>query len=136
MQMDAALNQRFRDAWLRLLQEIHAVPLFADAGLPAHPGLFAEIGRRIFSRLLPSARADADAGLLFISIFSTRQAVERFDALSTENFEQLAKLLWPPRKSTRPSLFRKICAKLCGCSPRASPGGVQAPQSAIGAPAR
>jgi site-specific recombinase len=98
MTLDPVLAQRFREAWLQLLQELHAVPLFADAGLPAQPGLFAEVGRRIFSRLMPSARADADAGLLFISIFSSRRAVERFDALSSEDFGQMAQLLWPPRE--------------------------------------
>jgi site-specific recombinase len=89
------LRQRFRESWLLLLREVDAVPLFADAGLPAHPGLFAEVGRRIFLMLLPTARADSDAGWLFISIFSTRHAVERFSALSAAMFERLATLLWP-----------------------------------------
>src|SRR6202012_2438691 len=89
------LRERFRESWLALLREVDAVPLFADAGLPAHPGLFAEVGRRIFLLLLPTARADSDAGWLSISIFATRHAVERFGALSAANFERLATLLWP-----------------------------------------
>ncbi len=96
MEMDPALAQNFRDTWLALLREVDAVPLFADAGLPAQPGLFAEFGRRLFSKVLPTARADSDAGLLFISIFSSRQAVERFSALPSQTFQRLAKLLWPP----------------------------------------
>jgi len=95
LEREPALRQRFRDSWLLLLQEVDAVPLFADAGLPTHPGMFREVGRRIFLMLLPTARADSDAGWLFISIFATRQAVERFSALSTPTFERLAALLWP-----------------------------------------
>jgi site-specific recombinase len=101
LEADPALGQRFRDSWLQFLREIDAVPLFADAGLPAHPGLVAEVFRRLFARLLPSARADADAGLLFIGIFSSPQAVERFGALSARSFESLAGLLWPPADAHR-----------------------------------
>jgi site-specific recombinase len=100
---DPALGQRFGASWLQFLRELHAVPLFADAGLPAHPGLLAEMFRRLFTRLLPSARADADAGLLFIGIFSSRQAVERFGALSARSFDSLAGLLWPP-----PAVHREL----------------------------
>jgi site-specific recombinase len=98
MEQDRPLGTRFQEAWLQLLREVHAVPLFADAGLPAHPGLFAEVGRRIFSLLLPTARADSDAGWLFISIFSSRHAVERFSALPAAEFARLAGLLWPPQE--------------------------------------
>jgi site-specific recombinase len=95
LEREPPLRQRFHEAWLLLLREVDAVPLFADAGLPAHPGLFAEVGRRIFLMLLPTARPDSDAGWLFISIFSTRHAVERFSFLSAATFERLATLLWP-----------------------------------------
>ena len=77
---DAALRESFQKSWLLMLGELDSVPLFADAGLPAHHGLYSEIVRRIFARLLPSARADSDAGLLFTSIFSTHRAVERFSS--------------------------------------------------------
>ncbi len=97
MEHEPSLRHPFRESWMKLLREVHTVPLFADAGLPTHPGLLAEVGRRIFSILLPTARADSDAGWLFISIFSSRHAVERFGALSDASFERLAALLWPPR---------------------------------------
>jgi site-specific recombinase len=122
MDLDPVLAQRFRDSWLQLLREVHAVPLLADAGLPAQPGLFAEIGRRIFARMLPTARDEADAGLLFISIFSSRAAVERFDALSAQSFERLVRLLWPAPElsSTLPvqvdlrQALRLLAARIAG----------------------
>lgn len=95
MEADPALNERFRKSWTRLLGELNSVPLFADAGLPAHPGLLPEILRRLFSRILPTAREDSDAGLLFTSIFSSPRAVARFGAIEPEIFERLIKLLWP-----------------------------------------
>ncbi len=92
---DPALAERFQESWGRLLRETHAVQLLADAGLPAQRGLPGEVVRRIFLRLLPGARAESDAGLLFGRIFSSRLAVDRFCALPAETFERLAALLWP-----------------------------------------
>src|ERR1700761_4827652 len=61
MEADAALSERFRKSWILLLSELNSVPLFADAGLPAHPGLAPEIVRRLSSRVLPTAREISDA---------------------------------------------------------------------------
>jgi site-specific recombinase len=97
MEEDAALNDEFRHSWIQLLSELNSVPLFAEAGLPAHPGLLPEILRRLSSRVLPTARADSDAGLLFTSIFSSSRAVERFTNLEPELFLRFVKLLWPPQ---------------------------------------
>ncbi len=95
MEEDEALRERFRKSWVLLLGELNAVPLFADAGLPAHPGLAPEIVRRLSSRVLPTAREASDAGLLFTSIFSSPQAVARFSSMPEEAFQRLARLLWP-----------------------------------------
>jgi site-specific recombinase len=95
MEEDAALNDEFRQSWILLLSELNSVPLFAEAGLPAHPGLLPEILRRVSSRVLPTARADSDAGLLFTSIFSSSQAVERFTTLEPDLSLRFVKLLWP-----------------------------------------
>jgi site-specific recombinase len=94
---DAALRESFQKSWLLMLGELDSVPLFADAGLPAHHGLYSEIVRRIFARLLPSARADSDAGLLFTSIFSTHRAVERFSSQPPAVYERFVNLLWPAK---------------------------------------
>ncbi len=96
MEADAALSERFRKSWVLLLSELNSAPLFADAGLPAHAGLFPEIARRVSSRVLPTAREASDAGLLFTSIFSSPQAVARFSTMPEETFQRLVALLWPP----------------------------------------
>ena len=95
MEEDPQLADEFRKSWVLLLSELNSVPLFADAGLPAHPGLLPEIFRRVFSRILPTARAESDAGLLFTSIFSSSRAVERFIGADEVTFQRLVKLLWP-----------------------------------------
>jgi site-specific recombinase len=95
LERDAALGDRFRRSWALLLSELNAVPLFADAGLPAHSGLFSEALRRLASRFLPTAREDSDAGLLFTSIFSSPRAVARFGAMAPETFQRMVGLLWP-----------------------------------------
>ena len=97
MEEDAALNEEFRHSWVQLLSELNSVPLFAEAGLPAHPGLLPEMARRLSSRVLPTARADSDAGLLFTSIFSSSRSVERFTNLEPELFLRFVRLLWPPQ---------------------------------------
>jgi site-specific recombinase len=95
MEADAALSERFRKSWVLLLGELNSVPLFADAGLPAHPGLAPEIVRRLSSRVLPIAREISDAGILFTSIFSSTRAVTRFSLMPEEIFQRLVALLWP-----------------------------------------
>ncbi len=97
MEGDAALNDEFRQSWVLLLSELNSVPLFAEAGLPAHPGLLPEIFRRLSSRILPTARAESDAGLLFTNIFSSQRAVERFTTVEPDLFLRFVKLLWPPQ---------------------------------------
>ena len=95
MEEDVAISDRFRKSWLLLLSELNSVPLFADAGLPAHPGLLPEILRRVTSRILPTAREDSDAGLLFTSIFSSTQVVARFSSVPDETYLRFMRLLWP-----------------------------------------
>ncbi|AXC10492.1 Site-specific recombinase [Acidisarcina polymorpha] len=95
MEQNPSLNREFQKSWLLLLSELDSVPLFADAGLPAHHGLFSELVRRLFGRVLPSARKVTDAGLLFTNIFSSPRAVERFSSLEPAVYERLFQLLWP-----------------------------------------
>src|SRR5271170_2814949 len=93
MEGDPELSAEFQKSWVLLLSELNSVPLFAEAGLPAHPGLLPEILRRLSSRVLPTARANSDAGLLFTSIFSSPQAVERFSNLDPDIHHRFVKLL-------------------------------------------
>jgi site-specific recombinase len=95
MEQNPALRADFEMSWAVMLSGLDSVPLFADAGLPAHHGLFSEVLRRLFARVLPSAREESDAGLLFTSVFSSSRSVDRFTALDPAIYERLVKLLWP-----------------------------------------
>ena len=74
---------------------MESVTLFAEAGLPGHHALPAELIGRVFQRLLPSARDEADAGRLFAEVFPSRTAVERFVGQQRFVFERLIRILWP-----------------------------------------
>jgi site-specific recombinase len=95
MERDEALKAEFQARWFGMLREVEAVSLFAESGLPRHSGLMAETMRRIFQRLLPSAREEHDAGRLFAYIFSSRRAVERFSNLPDAVFTSMEQLLRP-----------------------------------------
>jgi len=95
MENNPALLAEFQKSWASMLSELNAVPLFADAGLPAHYGLFSEAMRRLFGRVLPSARETSDAGILFTSVFSSQKAVDRFVSLDPAIYARLKVLLTP-----------------------------------------
>lgn len=95
MEQNPLLHAEFQKSWILMLTGLNAVPLFADAGLPANHGLFSELLRRLFARVLPSARAESDAGLLFTTVFTTPRAVERFASLDPAIYARLEKILWP-----------------------------------------
>ena len=95
VEQDKPLRDRFDLSWRLMLAELDSVPLFADAGLPARYALLPEAVRRIFQRLLPSAREESDTARLFTAIFSTPKAVDRFLTLDDATFAHLARILWP-----------------------------------------
>ena len=78
MEQDGELRACFASAWDEMLTGMDSVTLFAEAGLPGHHALPAELMGRVFQRLLPSARAESDTGKLFAEVFPTKTAVERF----------------------------------------------------------
>ncbi|QNI31502.1 hypothetical protein H7849_20870 [Alloacidobacterium dinghuense] len=95
LEHDKDLRARFDLSWQAMLAELDSVPLFADTGLPARYALLPEAVRRIFQRLLPSAREESDTARLFTAVFSTPTAVERFIQLDDPTFARLARILWP-----------------------------------------
>lgn len=95
LEHDHSLRARFQESWASLLPQVDSVPLLANAGLPAGHALLPEATRRIFQRLLPSAREDFDAARLFTLVFSSTRSVERFLSLDSFLFERLARLLSP-----------------------------------------
>ncbi len=111
---DEILVAAFKARWLRMLGEMESVSLFAESGLPRHSGLTAEAMRRIFQRLLPSAREEHDAGRLFAYIFSSRRAVERFRSLPDQIFASMEQLIQPGSDSNcRKRLSHDVREGLC-----------------------
>ncbi len=95
LEQDKPLRARFDLSWQTMLAELDSVPLLADAGLPARYALLPEAFRRLFQRLLPTARKESDTARLFTAVFSTPKTVERFLSLDDHTFARLARILWP-----------------------------------------
>jgi site-specific recombinase len=95
LEQDKPLRARFDDSWQAMLAELNSVPLFADAGLPSSYALLHEATRRLFQRLLPTAREESDTARLFTAVFSSPRTVERFVGLDHATFGRLARILWP-----------------------------------------
>src|SRR5580698_2814948 len=95
LEQDKQLRASFDAAWQDMLSELNSIPLFADAGLPASYALLHEAFRRLFQRLLPSAREESDTARLFTAVFASRKSVERFLYLDNSTFIRLARILWP-----------------------------------------
>src|SRR5271165_6541011 len=93
---DAEVRTRFQQAFADLLQDMDCVSLFAEAGIPSDHSFASEIGQRISARLLPSAREEADAAKLLVSLYPNQRTVERFLDSPTELFQRLITVLTPP----------------------------------------
>jgi site-specific recombinase len=106
LEHDSDLRSCFQTAWSALLPQLDSVPLLANAGLPAQRALLPEAVRRIFQRLLPSAREDFDAARLFTAVFPASRAVDRFLSLDGFLFSRLIRLLSP--EEVLPRLHRDL----------------------------
>ncbi|GGH02848.1 site-specific recombinase [Silvibacterium dinghuense] len=95
LEQDRDLRSRFRASWQSMAAHLDSVPFFADAGIPVEHALWHEATRRIFQRLLPSAREHVDTARLFTAVLSSQQAVDRFREIDGFIFTRLARLLWP-----------------------------------------
>ena len=95
MEHDRELRQGFQASWQKMLGQMDSVSFFADTGIPAQHALLPEATRRIFQRLLPSARQITDTVRLFSAVLTSKQSVERFRAMDGFIFSRLARLLWP-----------------------------------------
>ena len=65
VEQNAELQARFRAAWQKMLAELNSVSFFGESGVPAQNALLPETTRRLFQRLLPSAREETDAARIF-----------------------------------------------------------------------
>jgi site-specific recombinase len=94
---DRELRVGFQSSWQKMLGQMDSVSFFADTGIPAQHALLPEATRRIFQRLLPSARQITDTMRLFAAVLTSKQSVERFRAMDGFIFSRLARLLWPQK---------------------------------------
>jgi site-specific recombinase len=91
------LQTRFRAAWQKMLTELNSVSFFVEPGVPTQNALLPEATRRLFQRLLPSAREQTDAARIFTAVFASPRAVQRFLELDPEIFARLIAIFWDPR---------------------------------------
>jgi len=127
MEQDRELRVCFDRTWDAMLAELDAVSLFAEAGLPGHHALPSELMRRVFQRLLPSAREQSDVGRLFAEVFSGADAVERFAGQQGYVFERLMRILRPsPDSRAGARIEEDVRQALCLLSARVAGRGVTA----------
>ena len=113
MEQDRELAASFTEAWDELLVNMDSVSLLAEAGLPGHHALGSELLRRVFQRLLPSAREELDAGRLLAEVFPTREAVERFSRQPAAVEVRLIRILWPRDAAAAEYLAEQTREALC-----------------------
>jgi len=91
------MRGRFRASWQTMLTELNSVSFFGEAGLPSQNTLVPEMTRRIFQKLLPSAREDTDAARIVTPVFASQHAVQKFLDLDPKLFSRLAAIFWDER---------------------------------------
>ena len=96
LEADDEARNCFQLAFADLLSRMNCVSLFAEAGIPSDHSFVSEIGHRISTRLLPSAREQSDAAKLLVVLYPTERNVQRFLATSPELFQRLVAVLTPP----------------------------------------
>jgi site-specific recombinase len=127
LEHDRDLRGRFQRSWQEMVCKLDSVSFFADAGIPAQHALWHETTRRIFQRLLPSAREDVDTARLFAAVFPSHQAVERFLSIDGFIFTRLGRLLWPARGlGALPRMRENLHESLCLLATRVAGRGATA----------
>src|SRR5579862_3471605 len=87
----------FRASWQTMFTELNSVSFFGESGVPVESALLPETTRRLFQRLLPSAREESDAARIFTAVFASPRSVKRFLELDPEIFARLIAIFWDPR---------------------------------------
>jgi site-specific recombinase len=114
LEEDPDLCGRFQQAWRSVLGTLDSVSFFAETGIPAQHALLPETTRRVFQRLLPSAREDTDTARLFAAVFASSRAAQRFVELESTLFTRLTTILWDPQglaafSQLRDCLHQALC---------------------------
>src|SRR5271165_411998 len=128
LEQHTELRSRFQNSWQSMVAQLDSVSFFAESGLPAQKALFAETTRRLFQRLLPSAREETDTARLFAVTFASPRAARRFVDIDGELFARLAAILWDPQglaafPQVRDGLHQALCllaARVAGCGTSAA----------------
>ena len=126
MEQDRELRACFAKVWGEMVAGMNSVTLFAEAGLPGHHALPAELIGRVFQRLLPSARDESDTGRLFAEVFSSRMAVGRFVGQQKFVFERLMRILWPDDEAVTAHVEEDVRQAMCLLATRVAGRGATA----------
>ncbi len=128
LEHDDLLRIDFQEAFQSMLGRLDSVALLAEAGLPRHHAVVSEGLRRLFDRVLPSAREVTDSSRLLVSLFAHSRDVERFVELPPPLFERLSLLLAPPPSGggprSSPRLQNDLRQALCLLATRTAGRGV------------
>jgi len=107
LEQNPPLRHDFIRAWDEMLTGFDFVPLFTETGLPSHHTLLAEVVRRLFQRLLPSARDEHDTARLLAAVFSNSSAVTRFLQHDPFVFARLVDVFTLPDHSSAAERIRR-----------------------------
>ena len=107
LEQNQPLRQDFLRTWDEMLAGFDFVPLFTETGLPSHHTLPAEVVRRLFQRLLPSARDEHDTARLLAAVFSSSSAVTRFLQHDPFVFTRLIDIFTLPDSSASAQRIRR-----------------------------
>ncbi|HEX6851943.1 MAG TPA: hypothetical protein VF139_11120 [Candidatus Polarisedimenticolaceae bacterium] len=115
------IGERFRAAAHPIFEEAEGVSLFADVGIPSDRGLLAEIGDRLFERVLPRPRGDRDLAKLVRRLFPTPEEGARLRTMPPETFRRMYALLAPggwalpePLRDDFADAFRLLAVRAAG----------------------
>lgn len=115
------LAERFRAAARPIFEEAEGVALFADVGIPSDRGLLAEIGDRLFERVLPRPRDDRDLAKLVRRLFPTPAEGARLRTMPAATFRRMYALLAPgglalpePLRDDFADAFRLLAVRAAG----------------------
>jgi site-specific recombinase len=77
----------------QVVQEIEAVNLFAESGIPGDRGFLSELGDKALRKILPPPREDRDSGRILVRFFGNTRETDLLRRMPPDAFHQLVDLL-------------------------------------------
>lgn len=74
------------------LNELSAIELFCEVGLPGQIGFIGELGQKIMDRFLPEKPINNQLGLLLLALFPEQKDSELIKAIDSETLDKIFKL--------------------------------------------